>query len=55
MAGRSVDAALADEVAAEALRGVEPTGDIHGSSAYRRKLLQGLVTRAIMTAAGRAE
>jgi carbon-monoxide dehydrogenase medium subunit/6-hydroxypseudooxynicotine dehydrogenase subunit alpha len=54
MVGRGVDAALAAEVAAEALRGVEPTGDIHGSSAYRRRLLQGLVTRAVMTAAERA-
>jgi CO/xanthine dehydrogenase FAD-binding subunit len=54
MVGRSVDAGLADEVAAEALRGVEPTGDIHGSSAYRRKLLQGLVARALVTAGGRA-
>jgi CO/xanthine dehydrogenase FAD-binding subunit len=52
--GLVVDAAAAEQAAAEAIDGVEPTGDIHGSTAYRRKLLHGLVTRALIHANERA-
>jgi CO/xanthine dehydrogenase FAD-binding subunit len=53
LAGRAVDEEVAREAAAEAVRDIEPTGDIHGSSAYRRRLVEAMVRRAITSAAGR--
>ena len=50
--GRVVDEATAREAAALAVEGVEPTGDIHGSSEYRRGLIQTLVQRALLAAKG---
>jgi len=41
-------------VAELAVQGITPTGDIHGSSDYRRGLIQALVRRALLSAAGRA-
>jgi CO/xanthine dehydrogenase FAD-binding subunit len=43
----------AREAAALAVAGIEPTGDIHGSSEYRRGLIEALVRRAIVAAADR--
>jgi CO/xanthine dehydrogenase FAD-binding subunit len=55
LVGREVTAAVAAEAAAEAVRGISPTGDIHGSSEYRRELIQTLTARAITRAAARAK
>jgi CO/xanthine dehydrogenase FAD-binding subunit len=53
LAGRTPDEAAAREAAALAVAEIEPTGDIHGSSAYRRSLIEALVRRAILAAADR--
>jgi len=53
LAGRVPDEEAAREAAALAVAGIEPTGDIHGSSEYRQGLIEALVRRAILTAAGR--
>jgi CO/xanthine dehydrogenase FAD-binding subunit len=52
--GRNVDEEAARAAGAAAVRDVTPTGDIHGGSAYRRRLIAAMVRRAITTAAGRA-
>jgi CO/xanthine dehydrogenase FAD-binding subunit len=54
LTGRAIDDALAAAAAAGAVRDIAPTGDIHGSAEYRRDLIEVLVRRAIVTAAGRA-
>jgi CO/xanthine dehydrogenase FAD-binding subunit len=50
--------ALTEESAAEAARlavaEINPTGDIHGGTEYRRHLIEGMVRRAIIKAAERA-
>ena len=51
LAGRPLDEEAAREAAALAVTGIEPTGDIHGSSEYRRGLIEALVRRAIVAAA----
>jgi carbon-monoxide dehydrogenase medium subunit/6-hydroxypseudooxynicotine dehydrogenase subunit alpha len=53
LAGRRVDEPTAREAAAEAVRGITPTGDIHGSGGYRRDLIETLVRRALVAAADR--
>jgi CO/xanthine dehydrogenase FAD-binding subunit len=53
LAGRRMDDQTAREAAAEAVRGIAPTGDIHGSGGYRRDLIETLVRRALVAAAGR--
>ena len=53
LSGRHVDEEAAREAAAAGVRDIDPTGDIHGSSAYRRRLVEAMVRRAITTAAGR--
>ena len=53
--GRSVDEGSAREAAALAVAGVEPTGDIHGSTGYRRGLIETLVHRALLLAHERAQ
>jgi len=40
--------------AAEAVRDIRPTGDIHGGSQYRKDLIETLVARALTAAAARA-
>jgi CO/xanthine dehydrogenase FAD-binding subunit len=55
LVGREVTPAVAAEAAAEAVRDISPTGDIHGSSEYRRGLIQTLAARAITRAAARAK
>jgi carbon-monoxide dehydrogenase medium subunit/6-hydroxypseudooxynicotine dehydrogenase subunit alpha len=52
--GRSIDDATAAEAATRAVAGVSPTGDIHGSSEYRHGLVEAMVRRALLEAAGRA-
>ena len=42
------------DAAAAAIDGIAPTGDLHGSSDYRRHLIGVLTRRAILEAAGRA-
>ena len=42
------------EAAACAVREIAPTGDIHGDTRYRRRLIEALVRRAVLTAADRA-
>ena len=54
LAGRPVDEPATREAAAAAVRDVRPTGDIHGGTAYRRRLIEAMVRRAITTAARRA-
>jgi CO/xanthine dehydrogenase FAD-binding subunit len=49
--GMAVTAEVAAEAGAEAVRDVRPTGDIHGSSEYRRELIGTLVERAVLRAA----
>jgi CO/xanthine dehydrogenase FAD-binding subunit len=51
LAGQTLDDGLAAEAARMAVRGIEPTGDIHGSSSYRRRLIEAMVRRALMKAA----
>jgi CO/xanthine dehydrogenase FAD-binding subunit len=53
LADRVPDEAAAREAAALAVADVRPTGDIHGSSDYRRGLIEALVRRAILAAAER--
>jgi carbon-monoxide dehydrogenase medium subunit/6-hydroxypseudooxynicotine dehydrogenase subunit alpha len=53
LAGRMIDDDAAAEAAACAVRGIAPTGDIHGDTQYRRRLIEGLVRRAVLTAARR--
>jgi carbon-monoxide dehydrogenase medium subunit/6-hydroxypseudooxynicotine dehydrogenase subunit alpha len=51
---RAIDEELAREAAACAVREIAPTGDIHGDARYRRRLIEGLVRRAVLKAAHRA-
>jgi carbon-monoxide dehydrogenase medium subunit/6-hydroxypseudooxynicotine dehydrogenase subunit alpha len=53
LVGRRVDEPAAREAAAEAVRDIKPTGDIHGTGGYRRDLIETLVRRAVVAAAGR--
>jgi carbon-monoxide dehydrogenase medium subunit/6-hydroxypseudooxynicotine dehydrogenase subunit alpha len=53
LVGRRVDADAAREAAAVAVRDIHPTGDIHGGPDYRRRLIEAMVRRAIVAAAGR--
>ena len=51
LAGRLPDEDAAREAAALAVAEIEPTGDIHGSTEYRRGLIEAMVRRAIIAAA----
>ncbi len=51
LVGRTLDAELAAEAARAAARDIEPTGDIHGSSSYRKRLIEAMVRRALVNAA----
>lgn len=53
--GRRVDTATAAEAAAAAVADIRPTGDIHGGSEYRRRLIEALVRRAVIDADGDRE
>jgi CO/xanthine dehydrogenase FAD-binding subunit len=52
--GSTVDAAAAGEAASKVVDRISPTGDIHGSTEYRRDLCGVMVKRALLTAASRA-
>jgi carbon-monoxide dehydrogenase medium subunit/6-hydroxypseudooxynicotine dehydrogenase subunit alpha len=49
--GRTLDEDSAAEAAQLATRDIEPTGDIHGSSSYRKRLIEAMVRRALLRAA----
>jgi carbon-monoxide dehydrogenase medium subunit/6-hydroxypseudooxynicotine dehydrogenase subunit alpha len=51
---KGIDSDLAAKAADIAVEDVHPTGDIHGSSEYRRELTRSLVRRAILAAAEEA-
>jgi carbon-monoxide dehydrogenase medium subunit/6-hydroxypseudooxynicotine dehydrogenase subunit alpha len=52
--GTTLDERTCAAASCAAVASVEPTGDIHGSSAYRRELIETLVARALASAADRA-
>jgi CO/xanthine dehydrogenase FAD-binding subunit len=54
LAGVRVDQAVAEAAAKQATAEIEPTGDIHGSSRFRRDLVEVMVQRAVLLAAERA-
>lgn len=54
LVGQRIDPALAKEAGALATEGISPTGDIHGSAAYRKHLVGVMVKRAVSLAAERA-
>jgi carbon-monoxide dehydrogenase medium subunit/6-hydroxypseudooxynicotine dehydrogenase subunit alpha len=54
LAGGPVDETTAAEAGRAAVAGIEPTGDIHGSSEYRVKLIEAMVRRGVLEAAERA-
>ena len=51
LVGQTVDESVAAEAAALATRDLRPTGDLHGSTEYRRGLLEALTGRALLQAA----
>jgi CO/xanthine dehydrogenase FAD-binding subunit len=51
LAGQRIDEKTAAEAAALAVRDLKPTGDLHGSTEYRRGLLEALIARALKQAA----
>lgn len=50
LVGRPVDVESATAAADAAIAEINPTGDIHGSSEYRRDLIRSLVRRAVIAA-----
>lgn len=54
LVGKAIDEDAAAEAGRLAIEGIEPTGDIHGSSDYRRRLIGAMVRRAVVKAAERA-
>ena len=54
LAGARVDEEAAAAAAHRAVADIEPTGDIHGSSEYRRNLIEAMVRRGVLQAAERA-
>jgi carbon-monoxide dehydrogenase medium subunit/6-hydroxypseudooxynicotine dehydrogenase subunit alpha len=53
--GHAVSADAAAEAARQAVADINPTGDIHGSTEYRRHLIEAMVRRAIEQASERVE
>jgi carbon-monoxide dehydrogenase medium subunit/6-hydroxypseudooxynicotine dehydrogenase subunit alpha len=51
LVGHAIDESSAAEAAAVAVRDIDPTGDIHGSSSYRKRLIEAMVRRALVAAA----
>jgi CO/xanthine dehydrogenase FAD-binding subunit len=49
--GQAMSEELAREAAKLAVRDIEPTGDIHGSGEYRKRLIEAMVRRAVLEAA----
>jgi CO/xanthine dehydrogenase FAD-binding subunit len=54
LVGERIDEALAAQAGERAAAGVQPTGDIHGSAEYRKRLVGVMARRAILAAAQRA-
>jgi len=54
LVGERIDEALATKAGDRAAAGVQPTGDIHGSAEYRKRLIGVMARRAILAAAERA-
>ena len=54
LGGERIDEALAAKAGERAAAGVQPTGDIHGSAEYRKRLIGVMARRAILAAAERA-
>ena len=54
LVGERIDEALAEKAGERAAAGVQPTGDIHGSAEYRKRLVGVMARRAILAAAERA-
>lgn len=54
LVGSVVDEEVAREAAERAVAGIAPTGDIHGSSGYRRDVIRAMVRRAVLKAGERA-
>ena len=54
LVGERIDEALAAKAGERAAAGVQPTGDIHGSAEYRKRLVGVMARRAILAAAERA-
>jgi CO/xanthine dehydrogenase FAD-binding subunit len=54
LVGTTLDERAIGAAAEDAVRGVHPTSDLHGSSEYRVKLLRTMVERAVTRAARRA-
>jgi CO/xanthine dehydrogenase FAD-binding subunit len=55
LAGATLDEATIKTAAAEAVRDLHPTSDLHGSSEYRVRLLRTMTERALTRAAQRAK
>jgi CO/xanthine dehydrogenase FAD-binding subunit len=53
LAGAVIDSETARAAASTAVKDISPTGDIHGSGAYRRRLIEAMVRRAILGAVER--
>jgi len=49
--GKQLTEDLAADAARIATRDIEPTGDIHGSGSYRKRLIEAMVRRALLKAA----
>jgi carbon-monoxide dehydrogenase medium subunit/6-hydroxypseudooxynicotine dehydrogenase subunit alpha len=54
LVGERIDEALAARAGERTAAGVQPTGDIHGSAEYRKRLIGVMAQRAILAAAERA-
>jgi CO/xanthine dehydrogenase FAD-binding subunit len=54
LVGERIDETLAVKAGERAAAGVRPTGDIHGSAEYRKRLIGVMARRAILAAAERA-
>jgi CO/xanthine dehydrogenase FAD-binding subunit len=52
--GLPIDAGAAASAARLAVADIDPTGDIHGSTRYRKHLIEALVRRGVVAAAARA-
>ena len=55
LAGAALDEDSVAAAAKLAAADIEPTGDIHGSTEYRKHLIEAMVRRAITAAASRAK
>jgi CO/xanthine dehydrogenase FAD-binding subunit len=55
LTGSAIDDAAIAAAADAAVDGVEPTGDIHGSTQYRVKLLRTMAQRALAAASATAK